>query len=284
MYTSLWGKTKSAILDKEKERRVCVCDEVVRVQQQEGFSDEYASYIPSQLWEAGSDTTSTELYGFFQALILYPEVQTKGHAEIDAVIGGGRMPTLDDMHSLPYVRACVKETLRWLPTAILGAFPHSTTADDVYEGYKIPKDASILLNVWTIHRDSSRYSDPERFIPERYLGDDTTSQESAACMDVSKRDHFGFGAGRRLCPGINVADRSMLLAIARIFWAFDVKPKLDEKGQPKLPVQDDFLPGFVAIPKYYDAEITPRNEEKAEMVRKEWEREQLQLGRDGQFL
>jgi cytochrome P450 len=283
-YTNLWLKAKSASLNNEKARRICVCDEVVKLQQQEGFSDEYASYIPSQLWEAGSDTTSTELYGFYHALLLYPEVPATGQAEIDRVIGSDRMPTLDDMDQLPYVRACVKETLRWLPTAVLGALPHATIADDVYEGYKIPKNSTVVLNVWAIHRDPARHYNPERFMPERYLGDNKSSQESSASIDVSKRDHFGFGSGRRICPGMNVADRTMLLGIARAFWAFDVKPKFDATGEPKLPVQDDFLQGFVVIPKYFEVAITLRSDEKAKIIKREWESAQNDLGQDGQFL
>jgi cytochrome P450 len=284
LYTDIWLKAKSASLNNEKARGICVCDEVVKLQQQEGFSDEYASYIPATLWEAGSDTTSTELYAFFQALLLYPEAQTKGQAEVDKVIGSDRMPTLDDMDQLPFVRACVKETLRWFPTAVLGALAHATTVDDVYEGYKIPKNATVVLNVWTIHRDPARHSNPERFIPERYLGDNKSSQESATSIDVSKRDHFVFGSGRRICPGMNVADRSMLLGIARTFWAFDVKPKFDATGEPKLPVQDDFLPGFAVIPKPFDVAITPRSDQKAKIVKREWESAQDALGPDSQFL
>lgn len=284
LYTDIWLRAKSTILENEKGTRVCVCDEIVKVQQQEDFSEEYAAYIPGQLWEAGSDTTSTELYSFFQALLLYPEAQAKGQAEVDRVIGSHRMPTLDDMDQLPYVRACVKETLRWLPTAVLGALPHATTEDDIYEGYNIPKNSTVVLNVWAIHRDPVRHSDPERFVPDRYLGDKKSSQESSTSIDVSERDHFGFGSGRRICPGMSVADRSMLLGIARTFWAFDVKPKFDATGEPKVPVQDDFLPGFVVIPKYFDVAITPRSEERAKIVKREWESAQDDLGQDGQFL
>jgi len=262
-----------------------VCKDVVALQAAEGYSDGYTSYIPALLWEAGSDTTSTQLYGFIQALLLYPEVQVKGQAELDTVIGPGRMPTLDDMPQLPYVRACVKESLRWLPAAILGAFPHATSEDDVYMDHRIPKDALLLLNTWTIHRDESRYPNPAAFIPERYLNDSSSSAESASRTDVSQRDHFGFGAGRRICPGMNVADRSMLLGIARIFWAFDVRGKKGIDGKVKMPVQDDFVPGFVAIPKSFDVEVSPRSEGKRATVVREWEgvKEGL-LGGDGQFL
>jgi hypothetical protein len=280
LYTNLYRSVKAALQHPDSKCSPCVCTDIIALQAKEGYSDAYTSHIPGQLWEAGSDTTSTELYGFVQALLLYPSVQAAGQAELDRVIGPNRMPTLDDMPKLPYVRACVKETLRWLPAGILGAFPHATIEEDVYMGHRIPAGATVLLNTWTIHRDPARYADPASFKPERFLGDDTSSAESVNSIDVSRRDHFGFGAGRRVCPGMNVADRSMLLGIARIFWAFDIAPK---EGCA-LPQQDNFEQGFVAIPKRFSVRITPRSEGKREIVTREWERAKQGLGEDGQFL
>ncbi|KAF2036717.1 cytochrome P450 [Setomelanomma holmii] len=283
LYTNLYRKVKASLLA-DPQARPCVMKDIIALQKEQGYSDEYASHIPGQLWEAGSDTTSTQLYGFIQALLLYPEIQRRGQSELDAVIGSDRMPTLDDMPNLPYVRACVKECLRWLPAAILGAFPHAASEDDMYMGYNIPEGAIILLNTWTIHRDPVRYENPTVFNPDRYIGDTSTSAESATSIDVSKRDHFGFGAGRRICPGMNVADRSMLLGIARIFWAFEIKPKVGKDAKVEMPVQDDFVPGFVAIPKPFGVVVTPRSEDKREIVCEEWEKVRQGLGADGQFL
>jgi cytochrome P450 len=217
IYTDMYTSVRSRIIRGDSKLRPCVSNDVVTLQSKENFSDAYAAYIPAQLWEAGSETTATQLYGFFQALLLFPHVQTKGQSELDLVVGPHRMPTLEDIPNLPYVRACVKEALRWHPVAILGAFPHATSEDDTYMGYRIPAGSIILLNIWTIHRDSARYPDPATFNPERYLGDEKTSAESATSVDVGKRDHFAFGGGRRICPGMNIADRSMLLGIAKIF-------------------------------------------------------------------
>lgn len=49
-----------------------------------------------------------------------PEVQRKAQAEIDAVIGFDRLPTLADRKHLPYVEALVKEVFRLNPVAPLG--------------------------------------------------------------------------------------------------------------------------------------------------------------------
>lgn len=70
--------------------------------------------------EAGSDTTAAALYAFVQAMVLYPDVQKKAQAQL-AEICGSRLPEISDFDKLPYIRCIMKETLRWLPTAILGA-------------------------------------------------------------------------------------------------------------------------------------------------------------------
>ena len=152
----------------------------------------------STLLEAGSDTTASTMVGFIQAMACFPRVQKKAQEEIDRVIGSDRLPTMADEPQLPYIRAMIKESLRWMPTTITGAVPHATTKEDEYMGYTIPKGASVMLNVWAIHMDENRHPNPREFRPERYEGDDLTAADSAANPDASKRDHFTFGSGRRI--------------------------------------------------------------------------------------
>jgi cytochrome P450 len=71
------------------------------------------------------------------AMLAYPETQ-RAHAELDAVIGRSRLPTFADFPHLPFIRAMVKESLRWRQIAPSGV-PHQTTEDDWYEGMFIPK-------------------------------------------------------------------------------------------------------------------------------------------------
>ena len=118
----------------------------MQAQATEGFSDDLACYITGSLLEAGTDTTSSTLVGFVQAMVLHPEVQRIAQAELDRVCGD-RLPTMDDELDLQYIRACVKESLRWFPTTLLGV-PHSNIRDDVYMDYLIPKGATVMLNVW----------------------------------------------------------------------------------------------------------------------------------------
>lgn len=105
-----------------------------------------AGYISGSLLEAGSDTTAGTLIGFVQAMVVFPEVQKRAQEEIDRVCGD-RYPTMEDEFNMQYIRGCVKESMRWMPTDILGV-PHAVIRDDEYLGYKIPKGAGVMWNVW----------------------------------------------------------------------------------------------------------------------------------------
>ncbi|KAL2167285.1 hypothetical protein VTG60DRAFT_1444 [Thermothelomyces hinnuleus] len=249
----------------------CFSEDLVAAQKEEGFSDDQAAYITGTLLEAGSDTTSSTLYAFVQAMLLYPEVQKKAQEEIDRVVGPNRMPTMDDERDLQYIRAIVKESLRWMPTTIMGAVPHAVTQDDWYEGYLIPKNAGVVNNVWAIHMDPVRHPEPRRFNPDRYKDDYQSLADAAANPDASKRDQFTFGAGRRICPGIHVAERSLFLGVSRMLWAFDISPATDERtGKPIIPDQEKLTQGFVCQPEEFPVKITPRSEARRKMVVEEW--------------
>ena len=65
----------------------------------------------------------------------------------------------------------------------------------------LPKDATVVLNVWAMHHDESTWRDPEHFIPERFDAYPALASTYAASGGSDQRDHYGYGAGRRICPG-----------------------------------------------------------------------------------
>lgn len=161
------------------------------------------------------------------ALCLFPEVQAKAQAEIDAAIGTSRSPTWEDFDEgrLPYVQALAKELQRWRSVAILGGIPHAPTRDDTYRGYLIPKGTQLTCNLWAIHRNPDQFPEPDVLKPERYMGD----KEGGLAFDYpNSRGHNAFGWGRRQCPGQPLAERSLIFVLARVLWAFKVEPGLDE--------------------------------------------------------
>jgi cytochrome P450 len=92
-------------------------------------------------------------------MAIFPGVQKKAQADRH------RLPTTDDLENLPYVNAVSKEVLRWQPVKPLGRTPFRfgtermtecmrvvparlLMRDDEYRGYRIPKGAIVLGNVW----------------------------------------------------------------------------------------------------------------------------------------
>lgn len=151
-------------------------------------------------------------------LLRNPEKMAKTRAELKEVIGQRKSIQESDIPRLPYLQAVVKETFRLHPPAPL-LVPHKAEADVEINGYIVPKNAQILINVWATGRDSSIWSDPEMFVPERFLH---------RKMDV-RGQHFElipFGSGRRICPGLPLADRMVHLMLAFLIHSFDWK--LDE--------------------------------------------------------
>ncbi len=87
------------------------------------------------------------MQAFFLAMTLYPEIQKKAQAELDAVVGRSRLPEFEDRQSLPYTSAVVKELLRWHVVTPIG-LPHRVVSDDVFDGYLLPAGATVIANIW----------------------------------------------------------------------------------------------------------------------------------------
>jgi cytochrome P450 len=144
------------------------------------------------------------------------------------------MPSWEDEISLPYVRALIKEIHRWAPIGSLGV-PHATTQEDIFHGKRIPEGTVVFPNLTVLSRNPERYTDPDAFIPERFLGDELDASASALDPDFKKRDHFHYGFGRRLCQGIFVAEASLYIVVARVLWGLEITP---DPNAPALDMGD----------------------------------------------
>ena len=160
---------------------------------------------------------STALLWWLLAIITYPEVQNQAHAELDEVVGNARPPTFADMPSLPYIRAMVKETLRWSPIVPFGV-PHASIADDWYGGMFIPKGTICLQNMRVINYEPEVFgNDAAEFNPARYL--DEQQHRQVRVLDGREEGHMAFGFGRRICPGRYVAEGTLAIDMATLLWA-----------------------------------------------------------------
>ncbi|CAE6478798.1 hypothetical protein ACGC1H_003061 [Rhizoctonia solani] len=214
-------------------------------------ADDYVKQVLIVLVGGGTDTTVNTVLMFFSAMVLYPEVQKKAQEELDSVIGNTRLPTIEDRDRLKYVEMIMQETFRWAPVAPL-AIPHTCFQDDTYKGYYIPKGAIVIGNVWAMTRDSTVYSDPETFNPDRY-------------SDPSTPPSPLFGWGRRRCPGIHFGEASVFIVIASILMSFNIEVTQDENGKDVLP-SGEVVDSLILTPQKFMLKLTPRSPTHEELI------------------
>lgn len=195
-----------------------------------GLEPEEISSLTGNLFGAGSDTSSSTLITFVLACCAFPKTLPRAWEELDRVVGSGRSPSLDDEKELPYVRAFVKEVLRWRSVAIIGGQPHAPIQDDYYNGWLIPKGAWVQGNVWAIHHHEREFPDPDRFAPERYL-----KESELARPFPGERGYMTFGWGRRVCSGQALAEQGTWLSVARMLWGFKIEKARNGDGT-EIPV------------------------------------------------
>ncbi|KAI0774724.1 CyP450 monooxygenase [Trametes elegans] len=217
--------------------------------------EELPRNVAALAYITGADTTFSDVVAFFLAMLNFPSVQQRAQAELDAVVGPSRLPDFADRAALPYVNALVKECTRWHVVVPVG-IPHRTLADDVYEGYFIPKGTVLVANAWAVSRDPVEYPDPEEFRPERFLGPNPARDPMA----------YAFGNGRRICPGRYFADSSLFILISSILHTMTIAPPLDESGRP-VPVEPKVSTNMlVSYPERFDCCILPRSEQAAGLI------------------
>ncbi|KAJ4499312.1 cytochrome P450 [Lentinula lateritia] len=189
-----------------------------------GLTYEERWWVTGVVSVAALETTSTTLAYFIFAMTLYPRVQRRAHEELDRVIGRTQNPMFSDLQNLPYIRAVVKEILRWNPPLPV-VVPRIALEDDWYENYYIPKGTAILENLWGMNYDKEVYGpDVDEFRPERFLLE-TEKGEYELKPEVENEDgHNSYGFGRRKCVGKHVADNALLIGICTILWAVNIEP------------------------------------------------------------
>ncbi|KAI6169120.1 cytochrome P450 [Pisolithus thermaeus] len=215
----------------------------------QGEEESAAKVTATGVYLAAAESSSATLKILVLAMILNPGVQDEVHAELDAVVGRGVLPTFEDRERLPYLQAVLYEVMRWRPAFPLGV-PHFTTTSDVFEGYYIPKGTVVIFNTWGM--STREYSDPERFDPTRHLDIDRKLKPEAK-QNSSK--YFGFG--RRACPGRFFADDALWAATAVILSAFRFEKAKDHLGND-IEVVPVFRPGVISHPAPFQCSIVNR--------------------------
>ncbi|KAI7752706.1 hypothetical protein M8C21_028656 [Ambrosia artemisiifolia] len=161
----------------------------------------------------GTETTASTIEWVMSNIMQNPNIMKRVQKELVEIVGTNNMVEESHLSKLQYLDATVKETLRLYPISPL-LLPRSPSKTSVVGGYTIPKGCTISVNVWAIQRDPRNWDDPLEFNPERFL--------TNKC-DYKGRNllFFPFGSGRRLCPGLPLAEKMLMFIMASLLHSFD---------------------------------------------------------------
>ncbi|KAF8398774.1 hypothetical protein HHK36_014632 [Tetracentron sinense] len=167
----------------------------------------------SDMFIAGTDTSSSTVEWGMTEILRKPEIYKKIVSELDQVVGKNRFIEETDIAKLPYFQAAVKEVFRLHPGVPLLIPRRANEACEVC-GYYVPKHAIVFVNIWGMGRDSKLWSEPYEFKPERFLG---------SGIDVKGQDFelLPFGTGRRSCVGMPLGHRMVHYSLASLLHAFE---------------------------------------------------------------
>ncbi|KAK3121921.1 hypothetical protein QOZ80_8BG0662820 [Eleusine coracana subsp. coracana] len=171
------------------------------------------------VFAAGSDTMSITVVWAMAELLHNPSIMSKVCAEIKDVLGFKETIEEPDVAGMPYFQAVVKEAMRLHPVAPV-MLPHQAVEDGIeIGGYAVPKGSTITFNAWAIMRDPATWDRPDEFVPERFL------VNRGADVDFRGKnfEFIPFGSGRRMCPGLPMAERVVPLLLASLLHEFEWK-------------------------------------------------------------
>ncbi|VFQ70164.1 unnamed protein product [Cuscuta campestris] len=177
------------------------------------FTRDHIKSMMLDVLVASMDTASTVVVWAMSELIKNPTKMKRLKEELERQVGLHRMVEEKDLEHLKYLELVIKETLRLHPTAPL-LIPRAAIEDCTVSDFHVPKNAMLMINVWAIGRDPNVWSDPEKFVPERFEGSN---------VDYRGR-HFEllpFGSGRRSCPGLELGITMVRLMVAQLAHCFD---------------------------------------------------------------
>ena len=191
---------------------------------------------------AGTITSAHTLTMIVYHLLTNPHMATRLREDLRDVMScyPAQNPSWADLEKIPYLHACIKESLRLY--GLVGNIARcSPDVELQYDQYTIPRNTPVGMSIHAMHTDPNIFPDPHSYIPDRWLGDNYDPR-----MD---RNFVAFTKGSRSCLGINLAMAELYLTTAMIFRPEDqgglgTRLELFETGRKDVEVVRDFIMGF----------------------------------------
>ncbi|XP_039146737.1 cytochrome P450 71A1-like [Dioscorea cayenensis subsp. rotundata] len=198
-----------------------------------GFSltKDHIKAILMNMFLGGTDTSALTLEWAMTELMRNPTLMKKAQDEVRGVVGSKGKVEESDLQQLQYMKLIVSETLRLHCIARL-LLPRESMEECQVNGYIIPEKSRVYINAWAICNDPKAWENPEVFMPERFEGN-----------DISYRgQHFEFipfGAGRRICPGMQKGIAVVEITLANMLYHFKWKTP-SETGYKGIDTRESF--------------------------------------------
>ncbi|MED6167534.1 hypothetical protein PIB30_003506 [Stylosanthes scabra] len=172
--------------------------------------------VKAVIWDifsAGTDTSGVVIEWVMSELMRNPRAMKKAQAEIRHALRGKQTIQEADVAELPYLKAVISETMRLHPPLPL-LLPRQARQDCTINGYHIPINTKVMVNVYALGRDPHYWHDAETFLPERF-------QDTPMDFKGTNFEYIPFGAGRRMCPGLNFGLANVEFALAMLLYHFN---------------------------------------------------------------
>lgn len=193
------------------------------------------------------------------------EIQATAYAAITKAY-----PDTDPWHgcltdeTCEYMTSFVKEVLRYWSSLNM-SFTRESIKDIAYNGATIPAGTPFFMNMWAANHDATHFKDPMVFFPERFMGVDEAGGGT---------QHYGYGAGTRMCAGAHLANRQLYVIFTRLILAFHIQGSADLRDRPELDtIECNSVPtSMVMQPKPFKVHFVPRDGAKLDR----WARESFE--------
>ncbi|KAK5640612.1 hypothetical protein RI129_011423 [Pyrocoelia pectoralis] len=195
------------------------------------------------LFVGGAHSSAAVLDFAFLLMLHRPDIKRKVQANLDEAFAPTEPMRYSDRNRVPYLEATLSEVMRYCHVFPVGG-SRRALQDTELEGYTIPKDTTILIDLYSILNSKEAWGDPENFRPERFIVNDKFE---------AIENYIPFGIGRRRCLGEVLARRILFLVFAEVMRRYDVLP---EEGKPLPSIMAQ--PGITALPQPYNARFVER--------------------------
>ncbi|KAI4282047.1 MAG: hypothetical protein L6R38_003231 [Xanthoria sp. 2 TBL-2021] len=230
-------------------------------------TDEESVHTFQAMIDGGTRSPHNNLLMFLVLMMEFPEWQRKLQQEVDRVCGDDRMPSYTDIPNLPTVRAIVKEVVRYRSIVAEMGISHCLETDDIYNGYFFEKGTVFHATFASILTDKEIYPDGKLFNPARWLEPTYPTYKEPLSVYPNCHNFAAFGYGRRACPGVEFAERSLVILIAKLGWAVNIRWPRDRDGK-EVRETIEYEPVPAPRPMKFGCDIGARSPQRVEVVQR----------------